>query len=141
VTSKGVELEISGRVGDNTHLVFGATALSLEDDTGAPTYLWVPRRTLNFTVDTRLPIEPVITVGLGGTWRSKTSTTDSYTGFVVRQDAYAVLNAFARWDATERLQVKLNINNIGDEKYITSLYSVGYYGAPLNVMASLRYAF
>jgi outer membrane receptor for ferric coprogen and ferric-rhodotorulic acid len=40
-------------------------------------------------------------LGLGGRWRSQTSTIDSYTGIEVRQDAYVVLNAFARWDATE----------------------------------------
>jgi outer membrane receptor for ferric coprogen and ferric-rhodotorulic acid len=140
-TSKGVELEITGRVGENTKVVFGATKLTLKDDTGADTYEWAPRQTLNFSVDTRLPIEPAITVGLGGAWRSKTSTVDSYTGFTVRQDAYAVLNAFARWDATEHMQVKVNLNNLSDEKYITSLYSVGYYGPPRNVQASFRYAF
>ncbi|MEJ0038061.1 MAG: TonB-dependent receptor [Gammaproteobacteria bacterium] len=140
-TSKGVELEITGRVGENTKVVFGATKLRLEDDTGADTYEWVPRETLNFSVDTRLPFESAITVGLGGAWRSETSTTDSYTGFEVRQDAYAVLNAFARWDATEHMQVKVNVNNVSDEKYITSLYSIGYYGAPRNVQASFRYSF
>jgi outer membrane receptor for ferric coprogen and ferric-rhodotorulic acid len=140
-TSKGVEFEISGRVTDKTHVVFGATSLSLEDRTGADTYMWVPRQTLNLAVDTRLPVEMPITVGLSGQWRSHTSTTDSYTGFEVRQDAYAVLNAFARWDATEKLQVRVNLNNLTDEKYITSLYSVGYYGAPVNFQASVRYAF
>jgi outer membrane receptor for ferric coprogen and ferric-rhodotorulic acid len=39
------------------------------------------------------------------------------------------------------MQVKVNLNNLSDEKYITSLYSVGYYGAPRNVQASFRYAF
>jgi outer membrane receptor for ferric coprogen and ferric-rhodotorulic acid len=87
------------------------------------------------------PLEQAITVGLGGVWRSKTSTVDSYTNFEVRQNAYAVLNAFARWDVTDRMQVKVNLNNLSDEKYITSLYSVGYYGAPKNVQASFRYAF
>jgi outer membrane receptor for ferric coprogen and ferric-rhodotorulic acid len=96
---------------------------------------------VNFSVDTRLPLQSAITVGLGGTWRSRTSATDGYTGFDVRQNDYVVLNAFARWDATDRLQVKLNVNNLSDQKYITSLYSIGYYGAPVNVMGSFRYAF
>ncbi len=50
-------------------------------------------------------------------------------------------NAFARWDLNDRMQVKVNVNNLTDEKYITSLYSVGYYGAPANFEASFRYAF
>jgi len=141
VSSKGAELEINGRISERTNVVFGATALSLEDDQGKATYLWVPRRTLNFSVDTRLPLQAPVTVGLGGTWRSRTSATDGYTGFDVRQDDYVVLNAFARWEATDRLQVKLNVNNLRDEKYITSLYSIGYYGAPVNVTGSFRYSF
>jgi len=141
VTSKGVEIEINGRVSENTKVLLGATALSLENPDGAATDLWVPRRTINFSVDTKLPLETPVTVGLGGQWRSATSTTDSYTGFDVRQDDYVVLNAFARWDATQHTQVKLNVNNLTDEKYITSLYSVGYYAEPLTVAASVRYAF
>jgi outer-membrane receptor for ferric coprogen and ferric-rhodotorulic acid len=141
VVSKGVELEVSGRLGDNTSVILGLTSLSLKDDTGANTYEWVPRRTVNFSMDTRVPALPRLSVGLGGRWRSKTSTADSYTGFDVRQDAYVIFNAFARWDATDRLQMKLNLNNLTDEKYITSLYQVGFYGAPRNLQASFKYTF
>jgi outer membrane receptor for ferric coprogen and ferric-rhodotorulic acid len=101
----------------------------------------VPRQTVNFSVDTRVPSFTRVTVGVAGRWRSKTSTIDSYTGIDLRQDAYTVLNAFARWDATDRLQMRLNVNNLGDEKYITSLYEVGFYGEPRNVQASFKYSF
>ena len=104
-------------------------------------YEWVPRQTATFSVETKLPFFQPLTVGLGGQWRSKTSTVDSYTSIVVRQDAYAVLNAFARWNATDHMQVKLNVNNLTDEKYITSLYQVGFYGAPRTVQASFKYTF
>jgi outer membrane receptor for ferric coprogen and ferric-rhodotorulic acid len=139
--SRGIELEMSGRIGENTNVLVGLTSLSLEDDTGANANPWVPRKTLNFSVDTRVPSFTRVTVGLSGRWRSKTSTIDSYTGIEVRQDAYAVFNAFARWDATDRLQVRLNVNNLSDEKYITSLYEVGFYGAPRNAEASFKYTF
>jgi outer membrane receptor for ferric coprogen and ferric-rhodotorulic acid len=42
---------------------------------------------------------------------------------------------------TDHLQIKLNVNNSSDEKYITSLYQVGFYGAPRNAQASFRYTF
>lgn len=141
VTSKGVELEISGRVNEYTKVIFGVTALSLEDDVGADTYEWVPRQTVNFSIETQVPSFRKVSMGLGGQWRSHTSTTDSYTGFAVNQDAYALLNAFARYDATANMQVQLNISNVTDEKYITSLYQVGYYGAPRTVSGTFRYKF
>jgi outer membrane receptor for ferric coprogen and ferric-rhodotorulic acid len=141
VVSKGVELEMSGRLGENTSVILGLTSLSLKDDAGADAYTWVPRRTINFSVDTRVPALSRLTVGIGGRWRSRTYTHDSYTGFEVRQDAYVLFNAFARWDATDHVQVKLNLNNLTNEKYITSLYQVGFYGAPRTVQASVKYAF
>ena len=141
VRSKGVELEVNGRIGASTNILFGFTSLSLEDELGAEANTWVPRRTLNLSFDTRLPALPRVTMGLGGWWRSNTSKVDSYTGIEVRQDSYAVLNAFARWDVTDRMQVKLNVNNLGDEKYITSLHEIGYYGAPVRAQASFKYTF
>jgi outer-membrane receptor for ferric coprogen and ferric-rhodotorulic acid len=139
--SKGVELEVAGRLGNDTKIVFGFTSLSLEDGEGAEARTFAPRRTLNLSFDTRLPRMPRVSVGLGGQWRSSTSTEDSYTGIEVRQDSYALLNAFARWNVTERMELKLNVSNLTDEKYITSLYQVGFYGAPRRAQASFKYTF
>ena len=52
-----------------------------------------------------------------------------------------LINAFARWNISEQLAIQANIDNITDEKYITSLNSVGYYGAPVNGKISVSYNF
>lgn len=141
VVSRGIELEIGGRVNQYARVLLGFTSLSLEDEAGGDMYEWVPRRTVNFSFDTRLPAWQNVTLGIGGQWRSDTSTVDSYTSIEVKQDDYLLLNAFAQWNVSDRMQVKLNVNNLSDEKYITSLYQIGYYGAPRNLAASFRYTF
>jgi outer membrane receptor for ferric coprogen and ferric-rhodotorulic acid len=78
-----------------------------------------------------------LTVGLGGKWQSKIENKT----YAVKQDAYILVNAFARWNITAQLNVQANINNITDEKYINSLYNIGYYGAPVNGTISLSYSF
>ncbi|HEY5809971.1 MAG TPA: TonB-dependent receptor [Povalibacter sp.] len=141
VKSKGVEAEVTGRINEYVDLEFGFTALKLEDEQDADIYLWVPRRTVNLALSSKLPGVPQLEVGLNGKWQSDISTIDGYTNGEVRQDSYALLGAFVRWDATEHTTVRFNANNLTDEKYITSLYQVGFYGAPANYSLTFGYDF
>jgi outer membrane receptor for ferric coprogen and ferric-rhodotorulic acid len=139
--SKGVELEINGRLNSYVRVLLGITSLSLENPAGADIDEWVPRQTVNLSFESKVPSFQRLSFGIGGQWRAHTSTIDSYTSIEVKQDAYTLLNAYARYDATDHMQVRLNLSNLTDEKYITSLYQVGYYGAPRTVAASFRYTF
>jgi outer membrane receptor for ferric coprogen and ferric-rhodotorulic acid len=141
VESEGVELEVTGRVNDYMNVVFGFTALKLEDDQSVDTYTWVPRRTVNLVVSSRLPGLTALELGLSGKWQSDIWTIDSSYGGLIRQDSYSTLNAFASWDITEQANVRVNANNITDEKYITSLYQVAFYGAPANYTVAFGYRF
>ncbi|MNP84925.1 Ferripyoverdine receptor precursor [compost metagenome] len=50
----------------------------------------------------------------------------------------------ARYDITKALSATVNVNNVFDKKYFSSLdptFFTGYYGEPRNVMFSTRYAF
>ena len=62
-------------------------------------------------------------------------------GFTVRQDSYAVLNAFVAWDFHPDATLRLNLENISDEKYINTLRYSGYYGAPAHYTLSLDWRF
>ena len=151
VESKGFEFEATGKLSENTSLLFGYTHLSLDggpplpeadpDQTG-PTYGWVPRRTANLMLSTRLQSVPALSVGIGGRWQSDISNYEDYVKYArVRQDGYAILNAFVAWDITPGLTLRANVNNITDEKYIQSLYSVSYYGPPRQYAVSLDWRF
>ncbi|MFD2165906.1 TonB-dependent siderophore receptor [Thalassotalea euphylliae] len=137
VESKGVEIEVVGRLTDNLNAVIGYTHVEVEDEDGEDTHEWNPNDTINFAVDYTLPQLPEVQIGLGGKWQSDTKNVD----FNIKQDSYLLLNAFVRWDINDQLVAQANINNVTDEKYINSLYNVGYYGAPINGKVSLTYSF
>ena len=140
VRSKGVELEAVGSLGDNLDLLFGYTALELDGLNGEDTYPWVPRRTANLLLSGRVPTFQALSLGIGGRWQSDVFNIES-SGIPVRQDSYAVLNAFAAWDFLPEATVRLNINNLGNEKYINTLRYSGYYGAPSNYTVTLNWRF
>lgn len=141
VESKGVELEVAGSLNEFVELVVGFTSLKLEGADGADIYHWVPRRTVNFALTAQVPSFTAVSLGVNGRWQSDISKVDEYTGGTVRQDAYALVNTFVRWDVTQQLSLRGNVNNVTDEKFITSLYQIGYYGAPRNYSMSLNYRF
>lgn len=141
IESKGVEFEATGKVSDYVDLVFGATALKLTGPLrGDDTYSWVPRRTANLLLSARLPSYEALAFGLGGRWQSKISNEES-SGFTVRQGSYAVFNGFVAWDFLPNATLRLNANNIGNEKYINTLRYSGFYGAPANYTLSVNWRF
>ncbi|MET0987066.1 MAG: TonB-dependent receptor [Steroidobacteraceae bacterium] len=141
IESKGIELEIAGRVTESIDVVLGFTSLKLEDPEGAKVYEWVPRRTVNLSVTADLPVSADVSIGLNGRWQSDISKVDEYTGVRIRQDSYATLNAFTKWGVTEHMSVRANVNNVTDKKYLTSLYQLGYYAAPRNYSVGFVYEF
>jgi len=141
IESKGAELEVAGKLGQWGEIVLGVTSLKLEDMDGEKAYEWVPRNTANLAISSRIPNLPKLTLGASGRWQSSTSNVDGYSGGTVRQDSYATLNLFGRWSLTDQASVRANVNNVTDEKYIASLYQVGFYGAPRNYSLSVDYRF
>ena len=113
----------------------------MSGDDGADTYPWVPRRTANLMLSSRLPSHPALSFGLGGRWQSDIAKADGYVSQLVRQSSYAVLNAYAAWDFRPDASLRVNVGNLSDEKYINSLYQIGYYGAPRNYSLSLNWRF
>jgi len=141
IESKGAELEVAGKLGQWGEIVLGVTSLKLEDMDGEKAYEWVPRNTATLAISSRIPNLPKLTLGASGRWQSSTSNVDGYSGGTVRQDSYATLNLFGRWSLTDQASVRANVNNVTDEKYIASLYQVGFYGAPRNYSLSVDYRF
>ncbi|MCD9125811.1 TonB-dependent siderophore receptor [Luteimonas fraxinea] len=142
IESEGFEFEATGKLGENTNLLFGYTQLSMDGEDGSDTYSWVPRRTANLLLSTRLSGVPAVSFGAGGRWQERISNFESYvTSNPVRQGGYTLLNAFAAWDVSPDVTLRANINNITDKTYIQSLYSVSYYGPPREYSVSLDWRF
>jgi len=129
VTSKGIDLELTGQLNDNTTLSANLVSLQLEDNQGQDTYPWIPRETLKLALSHRFS-GTGLEAGANLRWQNKVSKKDDSTGISTRQDSYTVADVFARWAFTDTLQLSLNLNNLSNEKYLTSLYEVGYYAAP-----------
>jgi outer membrane receptor for ferric coprogen and ferric-rhodotorulic acid len=141
VDSKGFEFEATGKLSENTDLVLGYTQLKMDGENGGETYSWVPRRTANLMLSSRLPAYTPLSFGVGGRWQSEISNADTYTGYMVRQGSYTLLNAFAAWDIRPKVTVRANVSNITDEKYINSLYAISYYGGPRAYSVNLDWRF
>jgi outer membrane receptor for ferric coprogen and ferric-rhodotorulic acid len=60
----------------------------------------------------------------------------------IGQSGYAVLAAHVRYQVSRRFELALNVNNLTDEKYLTSLYwDQAFYAAPRSAAFSFRIAY
>lgn len=133
VTSEGVEFEAVGKVNDNSNLMIGFTKLKLTGPDGDDIYEWVPRTTVKARFDTRLTGLPQLKMGVSGRWQSETK------GTYAEQDSYLVVDVFTSYELSKAASLKLNINNVFDEKYVGGLKSGALYGAPVNGLLSFEY--
>lgn len=134
VTSRGFEIEATGRVSADTQITAGFTALKLTGADGKDIYEWVPRRTLKLRADTRLPMLPELRVGAAVRWQSDVSKRGG-----ARQDAYLLADAFAAYALSDKATLRLNINNLFDKKYLRTVQYGAIYGAPRSVLLSFDY--
>ncbi len=132
VKSRGFEFEATGRINAATSLTAGYTQLKLTGPDGNDTYEWVPRKTVNLRVESRLL--PRLRMGLGARWQSDV---EKIAG--ARQDAYLLADAFAAYELSEAATVRLNVKNLSDEKYLRSVQFGAIYGAPRHFAVSLDY--
>lgn len=138
-TSKGYELEVSGALTDRWRVSGGWTQLSLKDEAGDDARLFVPRKTLKLSTTYSLPELRGLELGAAVRWQDDVSTFDLVT---VTQKAYAVVDLMAGVDLTDKVRATINVRNLFDEKYLTSLmWTQSYYAAPRSASVRLAYAF
>ncbi len=134
VTSRGFEIEATGRISANTQLSAGFTSLRLIGNDHKDIYEWVPRRTFKFRADTRLPMLPQLRLGAAVRWQSDVSKNGG-----AWQDAYAITDAFAAYELSDKATLLLNISNVFDKKHLRTVQYGAIYGAPRSAMISLNY--
>ncbi|MDV2115467.1 TonB-dependent siderophore receptor [Alcaligenes faecalis] len=141
--SEGVEFEINGELAPGWQMGAGYTHYRFRGADGEKIKTDIPADQVKLFTTYRLPgAWHKLTVGGSVQWQSKIF--DNQLTGVARetntQKAYAVVDLMARYAFTPRADLTVNFNNIFDKTYRLA-YSSHTYGAPRNVMASLRYRF
>lgn len=141
-TSQGMELEVSGQVSEQVQVTGGYTLMRIQGDDGRDVNTYVPRHSLRLST-TYSPIDK-LKLGASVSWQSRVyrdqGAVSTTTGAEIfsRQGSYALLGLMARYDLDKNWYVSANLNNLTNEKYLTSLYtSQGYYGAPFNGIVTI----
>lgn len=151
ISSEGYEFDVSGEVLPGLQLSGGFTYVDLEDSEGEEARPYVPRKSARMAASYRLPFMSQMKIGARVRWQDdiyriadNTATTGSNAGseIRVRQDSYALVDLMARYEFSKNLSATLNLNNLTDEKYITSLYwDQGFYGAGRNATVALNWTY
>lgn len=129
VNSRGVDIEVAGRISTDSRISAGLTVMRLKGPDGGQIYEWVPRRTFKLLADTRIPGLPQWRVGAGLRWQS--AIRKDKDGRSLRQGQYAVADVFAAWQLAPATSVRLNVHNVFNQKYLRTVnYALGIYGAP-----------
>lgn len=137
LTSEGVEATLAGELLPNLQASLGYTYVDIENPEGERARTFIPRHTVRGMGTYRLPFHDAMKVGARVSWQEAIYR-DQGEGVTTRQDDYALVDLMASYDISDNLSASLNLNNITDEKYLTSLYwAQGYYGAPRHAMLTL----
>lgn len=137
--AEGYEIEATGALNDQWRVSLGWTDLSIKDDDGNATRLYMPRKTLKASTTYAIPSARNLTLGAQFRWQDDIEGADIVP---VTQKAYSVVDLMAGVDVTEKVRATLNVKNITDKTYLGSLmWSQAYYAPPRSVSLRLDYAF
>jgi outer membrane receptor for ferric coprogen and ferric-rhodotorulic acid len=139
--SQGIELEASGEVATGWNANLGYTQQRITDQTGKAARTYLPRRTMRLSTTYQVDSIPALKVGAALNWQSDISR-DQGEGIVSRQASYAVLNMMAQYQLSPKAWLALNLNNVRNQKYLTSLYTTqAFYAAPRHASLNLTLAY
>lgn len=144
---EGYELSLAGQLMPGWSANAGLTHLfSIRDGQGNSTRTFIAQNTLYLATTYQVPQVQGLKVGGSMNWQSEIKRNQgTATGgqpIVSRQGAYAVVNGLISYDIDPHLNVSLNLNNLFDRKYLTSLYwSQSYYGPSRNASLSVSWKY
>jgi outer membrane receptor for ferric coprogen and ferric-rhodotorulic acid len=155
VRSQGFDTEFSGQLAPGWQVAAGYTFNTTKylvdrnangtpsANQGAPLSTFTPKHILRLWTTYQLPGDlNAWNVGGGVNFQSETYKTSGALRF--SQSAYAIWSARASYRINRNLTAALNINNIFDKTYYSTLGSTtlgNWYGAPRNIMATLNASF
>lgn len=148
VRSQGFELETNGNLTPNWNIYAGYTYTDTEyirdqDNQGRAFSSVTPKHVLKFWTNYTLPWqERRWSVGAG--LHMQSSYTKASNQVTLRQGGYTTVNMRAGYRINPQWDVAFNVNNLFDKRYYQSFFGTAWsnrYGAPRNVMATLRGSF
>lgn len=142
ITSEGVEVTLAGELAPGWQASAGYTYLEIEDADGEATNTYIPRNMVKVATSYRPASLESLKVGARLRWQDDIERARDNADGRTRQEAYALFDLMASYDFSDSLTGSLNVNNVTDEKYLTSLkWDQGYYGASRHVMANLTWRY
>lgn len=151
LTSEGYELEFSGEPLDGLQLSAGYTFVDITDADGGHAVTYSPKHMIKTAATYRIPGMEKLKVGAAVRWQDDIkiavplTADDGFTSIGTadaKQKAYAVVDLMASYDIDPNWSVSANLNNLTDEKYLSSLYwTQAYYGAPRNASMSVSWKY
>ncbi|EKE84432.1 TonB-dependent siderophore receptor [Idiomarina xiamenensis] len=141
-SNKGYEFEITGQPSDTVNLFFSYTHSESEQADGAAFREFLPEDMIRTSALWQLS-EP-LTIGANISWQSNIVNRGiGPNGADFKQKAYSLVNLMAAYDFTENLTARLNVRNLFDKTYYSSIdfYNQGFFGEPRNVQLTLSYRF
>jgi outer-membrane receptor for ferric coprogen and ferric-rhodotorulic acid len=143
-TSKGYEFDVSGEVTDHLTINAGYTRLmSVKGDQDQNVNPFIPRHLLHVTTVYQIPQIQQLKVGASLNWQSDTHVDIGTVRY--DQDSYATLNLMANYQIDEHWSTALNLYNVTDEKYLSSMRyaSAGqaFYAPPFSGLATLTWKY
>jgi outer-membrane receptor for ferric coprogen and ferric-rhodotorulic acid len=147
-TTKGYEFDVSGEISDNLNINAGYTRLmSVKGDQDQNVNPFVPRHLVHLTTVYQVPHIQNLKVGASLNWQSDTHVDIALGGRDVRyeQESYATLNLMANYQIDEHWNAAVNLYNVTDEKYLSSMrYAYAgqaFYAAPFSGLATLTWKY
>lgn len=149
--SQGVELELTGELAEGWQMNTSYAYIDMESkDEASQIDEFTPQNLFRASTTYNVPAIPALTLGANFSWQSDIYRTQGVVGegfdnegeeIVSKQDAYALVDIMASYAFNDRVKASLNIHNVTNEKYLTSLYwAQGYYGAPANATLKLSWS-
>lgn len=145
--SQGVEVDVAGEPLPGLQLSGGYAYVDIEDDQGDKARTFIPRHTVRLSAVYSPPSLDELRMGVSARYQSRIS--QLYEAFTadgedatMTQKGYAIVDLMARYQVTKNVSLAVNVDNVTNVKYWTSLqWDQAYYGAPRTVRGTVGFSF
>ena len=143
-TTTGYEFDVSGELTDNININAGYTRLfSIRGDKDQNVNPFIPRQLAHLTTVYKVPQIQNLKVGASLNWQNDTHVDIGTVRY--EQDSYTTLNLMANYKIDDHWNAAVNLYNVTDEKYLSSMryaaFGQAFYAAPFSGLATLTWQY